>query len=446
MKRVLAALAFGILAGLASISTAEAGVERVVSPGGIEAWLIEDHSNPLISLSLAFRGGAALDPVGKEGLSFLASGLLDEGAGDLDSGAFQKKLADLSIDFEFDAESDDFDGSLRTLTLHRDQAFDLLHLALTRPRFDAEPVGRVRGQVLAMLADEAGDPGQLASRAWMRLMLADHPYAWPIEGTPKSIAAITAADLRRFVAQRFARDDLLIAVVGDMTPAELAPLLDRTFGDLPAKATSAAVHETAPLSAGGIAVIDRDIDQSLVYFGEAGLKRDDPDYYAAALLDDIMGGSALNSRLGHALRVRRGLVYSVATSLLTYDHAGLILGNLGTKNASVGEAIAILRSQWRQMAESGLTAEELADAKSHIIGSYPLNFTSSRDAASTLLALRLEGLPIDYVDRRTDLFGRVTLADAARVALRLYRTDSLRFLVVGRPQGVTADLPAPATQ
>ena len=446
MKRVLAALVLAVLVWLAPIPRAEAGVERVMSPGGIEAWLVEDHSNPLISLSLAFRGGAALDPPGKEGLSFLASGLLDEGAGDLDSEAFQRKLADLAIDFDFEAESDDFDGSLRTLTLHRDEAFDLLHLALTRPRFDADPLARVRGQVLAILADQAGDPEHLAGRAWMRLMLADHPYARPLKGTPQSVPSITAADLHRFAGQRFARDNLLIAVVGDITPAALAPLLDRTFGDLPAKASAAVVPKAAPPAAGGIALIGRDIDQSLVYFGESGLKRDDPDYYAAALLDHVMGGGALNSRLGEALRERRGLVYSVSTSLVTYDHGGLLFGSLGTKNASVGEAIAILRGEWRRMAETGPTAQEFADAKTYIIGSYPLNFTSSRNAASALLALRLDGLPIDYVDRRVGLFDRVTLADAARVARRLYRTDSLRFLVVGRPQGVAADLKAPAAE
>lgn len=440
---VLAVLLFGLLCLSAR---AEAGIERVVSPGGIEAWLVEDHSNPLIALSLAFRGGAVLDPEGKSGLAFLASGLMDEGAGDLDSQAFQKKLADLAIDFDFDAEPDDFDGNLRTLTVHRDEAFQLLRLALTRPRFDPEPVERVRGQVLAMLADAAGDPEQMAGRAWMHLMFPDHPYGRELQGTAGSMAAITAADLHGFVTRRFARDNLLVTVVGDITPAALAPLLDKTFGGLPAKAAMPAIAEAKVPAAGGIALLEQDIPQSVVYFGEAGLKRDDPDYYAASLLDVIMGGSSLDSRLGVAIREKRGLVYSVGTDLLSYDHAALMFGNLATKNATVGEAIGILKAEWKRMGESGPTALELADARTYLIGSYPLNFTSSRRAASALLAQRLEHLPIDYIDRRVALFERVSLADAARVAKRLYRVDALRFLVVGKPQGIQAALNPPAME
>ena len=297
-----------------------------------------------------------------------------------------------------------------------------------------------------ILADEAGDPESIAGKAWMQLMLAGHPDGRGLKGTPKSIAAITAADLHGFVGERFARDNLLVTVVGDITPASLAPLLYKTFGGLPAKADMPATAEARIPPAGGIAVVTQDIPQSVVYFGEAGLKREEPDYYAAALLDVIMGGGSLDSRLGDAIREKRGLVYSVGTDLLSYDHAALIFGSLATKNASVGEAITILKAEWKRMGESGPTAQELADAKTYLIGSYPLNFTSSQRTAGALLAQRLEGLPIDYIDRRVALFERVTLADAARVAKRLYRADSLRLLVVGKPHDLPGDLAPPALE
>jgi zinc protease len=446
MRRRIALIAAVLVGCLALGQSAWAKVQRVVSPGGIEAWLIEDHSDPLISLSIGFHGGSALDPAGKEGLAYLASGLLDEGAGDLDSKAFQAKLAELAVDFGFEADDDSFVGTMRTLTAHRDEAFLLLHLALMRPRMDSEPLGRVRGQVLSALAEEASDPQTIAGHAWFRLMLDGHPYSQPAKGNAKSLAAVTGTDLRRFAAERFGRDQMHIAVVGDITAGDLAILLDRSFADLPARAAPVALGEAPAPGPGGIALIDRDLDQSTVLFGESGVKRDDPDFYAAALIDDIMGGGNFSSRLQRSLREKRGLVYSIDTNLITLDHAALLSGSFGTKNASVAEAIALTRAEWRRMGESGPTAGELEDAKTHLIGEFPLRFDSTLKAAEALLGIELAGLPIDYVERRAEHFARVSLADARHVAHRLYRADALRFLVIGRPDGVKGDLSAPPAE
>ena len=224
------------LGALDPIPAAEAAakVERVVSPGGIEAYLLREASIPFLSLSLHFRGGAALDPVGEEGLAYMVSGLLDEGAGDLDSQAFRTELEDRAIRLSFDAGRDEFTGRLKTLTRHRARAFELLRLALTEPRFDAEPVERIRNQVQADLRRRAEDPEYLAGLTWFATAFAEHPYGRPVEGSVESVAAIATADLGRFVADRLARDNLVVGVAGDVTAAELGPLLDRAFGDLPA--------------------------------------------------------------------------------------------------------------------------------------------------------------------------------------------------------------------
>ena len=445
-RTLVNSLAAMILAGsgfLLSASPVLAAAERVVSPDGIEAWLIQDHTNPLISLAIGFRGGSALDPVGKEGMAYLASGLMDEGAGDIDSAAFQAKLADLAIDYGFEADNDDVIGRVRTLTAHRDEAFGLLHLALTNPRMDAEPLARVRSQVLSIIASEAGNPDDVAGHAWFRMMMTGHPYARPVKGTAKSLNAITGDDLRKFAATRFGRDQLAVAVVGDITPAELAPLLDKTFGDLPAHAGDVSLSEAPPPGPGGVAVMTRDLDQSIVLFGETGIKRNDPDFYAAALIDDIIGAGDFGSRLQRNLRIKHGLVYSVGTDLITLDHADLLSGSFSTKNASAAQAIALTRSEWQRMGESGPTAAELADAKTHLIGAYPLRFDSTLKAAESLLGIQLAGLPIDYIDKRASYLDAVTLADAKRVARRLYLADNLRFLVLGQPAGVTGTLPPP---
>jgi zinc protease len=353
-------------------------------------------------------------------------------------------LDELGIELGFDADWDTLTGGMRLLTRDRDEAFRLLGLALTAPRFDADAVARVKAQMLSAIAGDADDPETAAWQAWLRLTLGDHPYARPVKGTPASIAAISAADLKGYVTQHLARDQIHIAVVGDIAPATLATLLDKAFAALPAKAVPLEVPAAHFASPGGIAVIRRDLEQSVVVFGEAGTARKDPDYYAAVLLDDIMGGGNLTSRLEESLRERRGLVYSVGTYNQSFDHVAILGGSLATKNATAGEAIQLVREEWQRLHDEGPSATELADAKTHVIGQFPLRFTSTYGAARTLLAIQLDGQPIDYIDRRATLYGQVNLEDAKRVARKLYDAAALRFLLLGNPAaGVSATLPSP---
>lgn len=418
-------------------AAAAVDVQRVVSPGGIEAWLVEDHTTPVISVSIAFRGGAALDPPGKEGLAEMVSTLLDEGAGDLDSTAFQQRIADLALDYGFDANRDSFNGSMRTLTEHRDAAFELLGLSLSAPRFDSDAVERMRAQLLARLARDANDPGNIARRVWWSTVFPDHPYGRPTEGTPESLRAITIDDLRGFVGRRFGLDNLEIGVVGDIDAATLGPLLDKTFGKLPRSVEPYELPEAVFRSPGAVVVVERDVPQSVVLFGHDAVKRDDPDFYAAAVLNYILGGGGFSSRLMTEVREKRGLAYSVATYLSTLDFAGLIVGQVATQNARVAESLEIIRREWSRMREEGPTEQELADAKTYLIGSYPLRMTTTSSLADVLTAIQLEDLPIDYMEKRTAYFEAVTMDDVRRVARRLLHPDRLVAVVVGKPEGVT---------
>ncbi len=418
-------------------------VQRVVSPGAIEAWLVEDHSNPIISLSLAFRGAAALDPAGREGLAAMVAATIDEGAGDLESQAFRARMEDLSIRVSFDAGLDEFGGTLRTLTENRETAFDLLRLALTEPRFDDAPVERIRGQILAGLRQSIEDPNDIAGRNVMRLYFPDHPYGRPSEGTPESVAAITTADLRRFVAARFGRDQLKVAVVGDITAGELAALLDRTFLALPAVAAGAEVPDATPQGAGELVVIEKNIPQSVVSFGHIGIKRDDPDFYTAYVVNYILGGGGFAARLYEEIREKRGLAYSVYSYLHPLRHAALLGGGVATQNARVGQSIELIRQEWARMAASGPSEAELEAAKTFLTGSYPLRQSSSGRIARMLLGIQLENLGIEYINRRNGLIEAVTLEDARRVAKRLYDEKQLTFVIVGQPEGVSATREAP---
>lgn len=439
MVRILQSLlAASVLAAavLISVPARAVSIERVVSAGGIEAWLVRDHVNPIISMRFAFRGGAGLDPENLGGLANMAASLLDEGGGDLDSQAFQRKLEDLVITLRFRAGRDSITGRLVTLTENRDTAFNLLFLALTKPRFDSEPVTRIRAQILAGIRQDTENPGAIARQTLFKTLFPSHPYGRPTDGLMDDVGAITRADLKAFTAERLAKDNLIIGVVGDIKAETLAALLDSTFGGLPDKAKPWALAEVEPEGAGRTLVVNKSVPQSSIVFAEKGLKRDHPDFYAAYVMNYVFGGGGFTSRLYNAIREERGLAYSVYSGLQPLDHAGLIFGAAATANANVAETIGLVRREWTRMADLGMTEKELADAKTYLTGSYPLRFTSSGSVAAMLVGIQMDNLGIDYMDRRNGLIEAVSLADVNRTAKNLLRADNLTVVIVGNPEGV----------
>lgn len=431
---LLMAGTLGLLGGLNNAQAAPR-VERVTSPGGIEAWLVPSHEIPVIAVEVAFRGGASLDPKGKGGTASLLSSLLDEGAGDLDSKTFQTRLEDLNIRLRFGAGDDSLSASLTTLSASRDEAFRLLGLALTQPRLDAEPIERMRQSRLVGLAAEEEDPESVAAKAWDRLAFGSHPYAEPVHGTVQSLPTITRDDLVAFAKARIARDALLVTVVGDIDAATLGPLLDRTFGALPEKAALAEVAEVV-ISPGTLKVIEQDIPQSVLSFGLPGIKREDPDWYAASVMNYVLGGGSFESRLMQEVRVKRGLSYGISTYMVPRERTGVLLGQVGTANASAGKALDVVKAELARMADKGLDARELADAKTYLTGSFPLNLDSNGAIAAVLMQLRRDRLPIDQIERRNALINAVTREDVLRAARRLLDPARLVTVVVGKPEGL----------
>ncbi|MBM3541989.1 MAG: insulinase family protein [Alphaproteobacteria bacterium] len=308
---------------------------------------------------------------------------------------------------------------------------------MTRPRFDAEPVERVRRQIVSRLRREAQDTGSVASRTLLRTIFPDHAYGRPTTGTPESVARIAVEDLRAFAAQRLGRDTLVIGAVGDIAPEALGPLVDQAFGSLSAASAPFAIPEVAPATDGGVTVVRMAVPQTEIQFAQAGLKRDHPDFYAATVLNQIVGG-AFTSRLYQEVRERRGLVYSVYSSLAPLDRAGLILGGAATENARARETVEVIRGEWRRLQAEGPSAAELEDAKLFLTDSFPLRFTSSGRIAAILVGMQLDDLGIDYLDKRNALIEAVTLADVRRLAGSVLAPDRLTFVAVGQPEGLGA--------
>jgi zinc protease len=424
-----------LLAGLACCASAQAlTIEKVTSPAGIEAWLVQDHSNPIVAFQLSFAAGNAYDPEGKEGLAAMVAGLLDEGAGDLDSQAFQERLDDLSMTLAFAADHDNFAASLKTLTENRDDALGLLRLALTAPRFDADAVARVSAQTQAALRQEEQDPQAVVARQFAAQLFPGHPYGR--FATPDSVKRVTADDLKDWAPAHLARDRLVIGVVGDITPAELGPLLDRTLAALPARSALPDIADVAPPAKGQTRILRRPIPQSVVSFGKQGVKRDDPDWYKAYVMNYILGGGGFSSRLMTEVRVKRGLAYGVGTGLVPYRHAGVIEGEVATRNDKLAASLDVIKQEWRRMAATEVGADELRAAKTYLNGAFPLQMDSTSSIAALLNVVQREHLGIDYFDRRPTLIGTVSAADVREVAGRLLDPDAMTIVVVGDPAGM----------
>lgn len=427
--------AFAIAMAFASPAFA-IDVEEVKTRDGITAYLAQDDSNPIIAFSFEFRGGSSIDPDDKLGLSTMVAGLLDEGSGDLDSFAFQSKLQDLAIKLSFNANTDSFSGSLTTIKANADDAFALMAQALSSPRFDEEPVERIRRQILVSLARSAESPGRIARDKLFEEIFPSHPYGRPSDGTPETIQAITKEDLTSYTQDRFAKDRLFVGVAGDISPRQLRKRLAQVFGHLPDTITTQWRVPDTTVTHVGTVVVDKAVPQSTVYMAQPGLSRKDPDWYTALVADYILGGGSFASRLMDEVREKRGLAYGVSTSLVPYESAPFMIASVGTRNESVAESIAVIKEEWRKFQAEGPTAEELEGAKMYLTGSWPLRFTSSGRIASTLVAVQRDNLGLDYLDRRNDYIETITLEDIRRVSATLYKPDELSVIVVGQPVGV----------
>lgn len=428
----LAAFIFAIITTLSGPAHAMK-IQTIKSPGGIEAWLVEEHAVPMMAMRFAFEGGSSQDPTGNEGLANFLSAMLDEGAGDLTSREFQERMEEIAMRMRYEDSKDAFYGNFETLTANRDEAAKLLKLALNNPRFDTDAVERIRQQLQAALAYAARNPEKVALNEWYAVAFEGHPYARPSAGTEETVAKITGDDLEGYRKRIFAKDTLKVVAVGDINAEQLGALLDEVFGDLPATADLVAVSKTSPVSGGRQKVVEMNVPQSVAVFGLGAMERKDPDFIPTFVLNHILGGGGFASKLMEEVREKRGLAYSVYTYVYPYQHTSIFSGSVATRNEAIGESLDVIREEFKKMAENGPTQTELDNAKKYLIGSYPLRFDTNAKIASQLLGLRMDDFGPEYIDNRNDMMAAVTLDDVKRVAKRLLNTDDLIVTIVGKP-------------
>lgn len=429
------ALTLGLFITLAAPLRAEVSITPVTTESGLQAWLVEERSIPFVALELIFAGGTTLDSDASAGATSLMTALLSEGAGDMNAQDYAARSEELAARIGFESGRDTVSVSVRFLTEDADDVIEHVRLALTDPRFDADAIERVRGQMLSKLRRDALDPNTLASRAFAQAAYGAHPYGRASDGTVETVTALDVDALRAAHQGAFARDRVFIGAAGDIDADELARLIDRLFEGIAQQ--GAPIPERAEFAATpGLEVIPFDGPQSVIAFGHDGIARDDPDFLTAYVVNEVFGGGRFGTRLMESLRVQRGLTYGVGSFLA----AGLLgesyQGRMSTDNANAAAAIDLLREEWAGIAQNGITAEDLSRIQTYLTGAYPLRFDGNAAIASTMASMQYQGFDIDYVNIRNDLIDALTLDQVNAMAAHLYDVDALHFVVVGQPEGL----------
>ena len=439
---LVAVLAALLTAVVTSMTLAEIRKDRfldireIKTPAGITVWFFEDHTLPIVAVNFAFAGAGTInDPPEKQGLAKMLSNTLDEGAGDLDSRAFQKELADHSIGFGFSASRDHFSGSMKFLSREKTRAFDLLALALTKPRFDDDAIQRMRDANIVRIRSSLTDPDWRAARIMNDRAYEGHPYAMNSGGTVSGLQSITGDDLRSFLKDNITRDRLLVAVAGDLSEAEAKAFIDSAFSGLPAQSAGKKPENISIRNTGKTFLMKNDSPQTIIMMAQDGIDRTDPDWYAAQIMNFILGSSGFGSRLMEEVREKRGLTYGIYTSLDTQDHARSISLSTSTRNEKTAEMLELIRAEWVKMRDADITEDELTTAKSYITGSMPLALSSTDRISGMMLSMMLDHLPSTYLDTLADKINAVTISDIRRVSGRILNPDTLLTVLVGMPQG-----------
>ena len=443
MRRLAAGLAALALAGCATEREAAelmlptrtsslADVQVVTSPGGITAWLVSESFVPMISMEWTWSGGASVEPAGLRGIGWVLAYMMNEGAGDMDTSAYGARMEDLDMRFACGQWSDWTSCGMTTLKASADESFDMVRQAFSSLRLDDEPFERAKREMIVGIKEDETNPKSVASRAMNEALIPGHPYAR--RSTEQTVSAIQKSDARKLMAQLMTKDRLLVVVVGDITADELKPKLDEVFGSLPATSVLPVVRDAKALPAQAKPIVmDLPQPQTLIMFSGPGIRREDPDFYAAYVLNYILGGGSFSSRLTDDVREKRGLTYGIGTELSIQPHFWRWQGSSATMNDKADEVVQLIRDNISRLGKEGPTAEELADAKAYITGAFPLAFDSNTKIAQNLIGFRQDGMPADYVQARNSYFEAVTLEDVKRVARTYMKPEDFTFVMVGKP-------------
>lgn len=406
-----------------------------VDAAGLQAWLVEDYHVPAMEIRLTFTdAGYASDPPDKQGRAAMAGAMLLEGAGDRDVRAFYRAMEDKAIDIDVKVDLDGLSISVKTLAEHRETAFELVSDMLLRPQLNAQRMEDVKRRFEASRRRQEESPYYLGGRALKQAAYGTHPYAQEKLGDAASVQALTEADLRHYIQHYLTKEHALIAVVGAIEADELRRLMKHYLPALPDAMQRETDIQPVTLPDTPIEIhVEKQLPQTVLMFTKEGISRDDPNYYAAYVLNHIVGGgSTLVTRLGEQVRKKRGLTYGIGTSFSHDTYSDRWVGYLATKHETAQQAREVIIQTLADVARQGVSEEEVREAVQYITGSFPLNVDSNAEIASYLIGIQLHNLGKDYLTRRNAYFEAVTREDVNAFAKTLMKPEGLLWVSVGK--------------
>jgi zinc protease len=416
----------------APLPAAEIVPTKFVTSNGMTILVLEQHFLPIVEVNAMVKSGSAQDPPEKAGLANLVASLLDEGTTSRSS----KQLAE-QIDFvggalEVRASEDFTNASVRVLKKDVELGFTLLADILQHPAFHKPEFERIRSQILGEMASDNDDPGHVAMKAFNQLVFHGHPYRWPLYGTEESLNKITHADVVGFYSREYIPSQVIVTIVGDVTLDQVSGLVQTYFGGWKkAAAPSRNLKNPAAVEKKTVQLIEKDLTQSNVILGHSGISRNNPDFYAVTVMNYILGAGGFSSRLMDSIRDKQGLVYGIMSHFDARLMPGSFWVNFQTRTDATNQAIQGVLSEIKSIREAPVTDQELSEAKSFLMGSFPLRLDSTAKLAQVVSQVEFYGLGFEYFSQYPKWIERVTKEDVLRVAKQYLNTQRYALVVVG---------------
>ncbi len=407
--------------------------ESLETKKGIKFWLIEDKALPLVSISFSFKGGSILDPVGKSGVTSLMTSLLDEGTENFTASEYRLFKRENGIKISFSTSKERIEGTFQVVKPRLQEGFYLLHESINKAKFPINEIKKIKSQVEASIKIDNSNISTIASNKFNKFFFKDKLIGRNTKGSIETLGNISRDDIQSIYRSSFIKNRLVIGISGDIEPNLAKKYVDYVFGDLPSKKFINPISMLEDLNK-GMKIIEMKTPQTTVVFGQKGLGRKDKEYFAARVINYVLGGGGFQSRLYKEIREANGLVYSIYSYLLPYEYAGVIVGGFQTRNQNVGKTIEKVKTEWNRIKNEGITKIELQNAKTYYKGSFSRNFTSTLSIASLLMIVQYYDLGEDYFDKRDLIIDNLKLNELNNLAKNLFDSETLFFMIVGEPK------------
>lgn len=365
---------------------------------GAKVLFVEARELPMFDMRLIFAAGSSQDG-NTSGLALLTNAMLNEGVPGKDVGAIAQGFESLGADIGNGAYKDMAVVSLRSLSAvdKREPALELFAEVVGQPTFPADSLARIKNQLLAGFEYQKQNPGKLASLELMQRLYGSHPYAHASEGNAKSVPGISLAQLQAFHAKAYTAGNVVIALVGDLSRSDAEAIAAQVSAALPKGPALAKVEQPTEPKA-SIGHIEFPSSQTNLLLAQLGIDRDDPDYAAVSLGNQILGGGGFGTRLMSEVREKRGLTYGVYSGFTPMQARGPFMINLQTRAEMSEGTLKLVQDVFAEYLKNGPTQKELDDAKRELAGSFPLSTASNADIVGQLGAMGFYNLPLSYLE------------------------------------------------